>query len=141
MDSFGFFWILLDSFGFFWIHLDSFEIFWILLEFFEFFRNLLDSFGIFWSLLHTGVLDLSIISNDTILLKISIPTTFALQVTSRVSNDAKFFQKIKFYDSMCCFSVRIEKPSKMSKIQPKIRKKRYIFKDFPILTEKQRMKP
>ena len=45
---------------------------------------------------HTVVLDLSIISNDTILLMISISTTFALPVTSRVSNEAKFFQKIKF---------------------------------------------
>ena len=92
-------------------------------------------------MIHTGVLDLSIISNDTILLKISISTTFALQVTSRVSNDAKFFQEIKFYDSMRCFSVRIEKPLKMSKIQPKMRKKRYIFKDFSVLTGKQHTKP
>ena len=46
--------------------------------------------------IHTGVLDLGIISNDTILLMISISTTFALPVTSRVSNEAKFFQKIKF---------------------------------------------
>ena len=29
----------------------------------------------------------------------------------------------------------------MSKLQPKMCKKQYIFKDFSILTEKQRMKP
>ena len=42
---------------------------------------------------------------------------------------------------MRCFSVRIEKSSKKFKIQPKTCKKSHIFKDFSILTEKQRMKP
>ena len=46
--------------------------------------------------MHTGVLDLNIISNDSILLIISICTTFALPATNRVSNEAKFFQKVKF---------------------------------------------
>ena len=42
---------------------------------------------------------------------------------------------------MRCFSVRIEKSSKMSKIQPKPCKNCHVFEDFSILTEKQRMKP
>ena len=45
---------------------------------------------------HTGVLDLNIISKDTILLIISISTTFVPLVISRVSNEAKFFQEVKF---------------------------------------------
>ena len=88
-----------------------------------------------------GVLDLKIIANDTILLIISISTTFALSVTIRVSNEAKFFQEVKFLGFMRCFSVKIEKSSKMSKIQPKTCKKYHIFEDFLILTEKQSTKP
>ena len=91
--------------------------------------------------LHIGLLDFNIIASDTILLIISISTTFALSMTIRVSNEAKFFQEVKFLGFMRCFSVKIEKSSKMSKIQPKMHKKRYIFKYFSILTEKQRMKP
>ena len=47
-------------------------------------------------LIYTGVLDLNIISNDTILLMISISTTFSLPIKSRVSNEAKFFQEVNF---------------------------------------------
>ena len=46
--------------------------------------------------LHTGILDLKIISNNAILLIVLVSTTFALPGTSRVSNEAKFFQKVKF---------------------------------------------
>ena len=42
---------------------------------------------------------------------------------------------------MRCFSVGIEKFSKMSKIQSKMCTKSHIFEDFLIMTEKQRMKP
>ena len=42
---------------------------------------------------------------------------------------------------MRCFLVRIEKSSKVFKIQPKTCKKCHVFEDFSILTEKQRMKP
>ena len=45
---------------------------------------------------HIGVLDLKIIANNTILLIVLISTTFALPGTSRVSNEAKFYQKVKF---------------------------------------------
>ena len=42
---------------------------------------------------------------------------------------------------MLCVSVKIEKSSKMSKMQSKLCKKYHIFEDFSILTEKQSMKP
>ena len=42
---------------------------------------------------------------------------------------------------MRCFSANIEEFFKMSKIQTKMCKKCQIFKDFLIVTEKQRMKP
>ena len=91
--------------------------------------------------MHIGLLDFNIIASDTILLIISISTTFALSVTIRVSNEAKFFQEVKFLGFMHCFSVKIKKSSKMSKIQPKTCKKCHVFEDFSILTEKQGMKP
>ena len=47
-------------------------------------------------LFHIGLLDLKIIAIDTILLLISISTTLALPGTDRVSNEAKFFQEVKF---------------------------------------------
>ena len=46
--------------------------------------------------LHIGLLHFNIIASDTILLIISISTTFVLLVTSRVLNEAKFFQEVKF---------------------------------------------
>ena len=45
---------------------------------------------------HTGVFDLKIIADNTILLMISISTTFALPGTSRESNEAKFFKELEF---------------------------------------------
>ena len=45
---------------------------------------------------HSGILDLNIISNDPILQIISLSTTCALPGTSRMSNEAKFFQRVKF---------------------------------------------
>ena len=78
---------------------------------------------------HIGLLDFNIIASDTILLIISISTTFALSVTIRVSNEAKFFQEVKFLGFMHCLLVKIEKSSKMSKILPKTCKK-HLFKIF-----------
>ena len=90
--------------------------------------------------IHIGLLDFNIIASDTILLIISISTTFALSMTIRVSNEAKFFQEVKFLGFMRCFSVKIEKSSKMSKIQPKTCKKYHIFENFLILTQENTAK-
>ena len=72
---------------------------------------------------------------------ISNSTTVALPGTSRVSNEVKFSQEVKFKGYMRCLSLRIEESSKMSKIQQRTCKKHHVFEDFSILTEKQHIKP
>ena len=58
---------------------------------------------------HTGVFDLKIISNNAILLVISISTTFVPLGSCRVSNEANNFKEIELLGLSCCFSVMIEK--------------------------------
>ena len=46
--------------------------------------------------------------------------TFALLGSSGVSNEAKIFKELNFSSFRCCFSVRIEQSSKISKICQKM---------------------
>ena len=58
-----------------------------------------------------------------------------------MSKEAKFIKDFDFLGFSSCFSVRNEKSSKMSKIEPKCVIFGWFFEVYSILTEKQRLKP
>ena len=68
-------------------------------------------------------------------------TSLATWGSSLVSKGAKFVKKFDFLGFSHCFSARIEKSSKTSKIQPNCVILRWFFEVCSILTEKQRLKP
>ena len=61
--------------------------------------------------------------------------------SSWASKEVKFIKEFNFLGFSRCFSTRIEKPSKTSKIQPNCVILRWFFEVCSILTEKQRLKP
>ena len=61
--------------------------------------------------------------------------------SSWVSKEAKFIKEFDFLGFSRCFSARIEKSSKMSKIEPNCVILGWFFEVYSILTEKQRLKP
>ena len=58
-----------------------------------------------------------------------------------MSKEAKFIKEFDFLGLSRCFSVRIEKSSKMSKIEPNCVILGCFFEVYSILTEKQHLKP
>ena len=69
-----------------------------------------------------------------------ISTSLASWGSSWVSKEAKFIKEFDFLGFSRCFSARIEKSSKTSKIQPNCVILRWFFEVCSILTEKQRLK-
>ena len=67
-------------------------------------------------------------------------TSLATWGSSLESKEAKFIKEFDFLGFSRCFSARIEKSSKTSKIQPNCVILRWFFEVCSILTEKQRMK-
>ena len=70
-----------------------------------------------------------------------ISTSLATWGSNWVSKEAKFIKEFDFLGFSRCFSARIEKSSKTSKIQPNCVILRRFFEVCSILTEKQRLKP
>ena len=70
-----------------------------------------------------------------------ISTSLASWGSSWVSKEAKFIKEFDFLGFSRCFSARIEKSSKMSKIEPNCVILGWFFEVYSILTEKQRLKP
>ena len=68
-------------------------------------------------------------------------TSLATWGSSWGSKEAKFIKEFDFLGFSRCFSARIEKSSKTSKIQPNCVILRWFFEVCSILTEKQRLKP
>ena len=68
-------------------------------------------------------------------------TSLATWGSSWASKEAKFIKEFNFLGFSCCFSARIEKSSKMSKIEPNCVILGWFFEVYSILTEKQRLKP
>ena len=68
-------------------------------------------------------------------------TSIATWGSSWGSKEAKFIKEFDFLGFSRCFSARIEKSSKTSKIQPNRVILRWFFEVCSILTEKQRLKP
>ena len=68
-------------------------------------------------------------------------TSLASWGSSWVSKEAKFIKEFDFLGFSRCFSARIEKSSKMSKIEPNCVILGWFFEVYSILTEKQRLKP
>ena len=68
-------------------------------------------------------------------------TSLASWGSSWVSKEAKFIKEFDFLGFSRCFSARIEKSSKTSKIQPNCVILWWFFEVCSILTEKQRLKP
>ena len=68
-------------------------------------------------------------------------TSLASWESSWVSKEANFIKEFNFLGFSCCFSARIEKSSKTSKIQPNCVILRCFFEVCSILAEKQRLKP
>merc|ERR1712004_444151 len=68
-------------------------------------------------------------------------TSLASWGSSWVSKEAKFIKEFDFLGFSRCFSARIEKSSKMSKIEPNCVILGWFFEVDSILTEKQRLKP
>ena len=68
-------------------------------------------------------------------------TSLATWGSSWGSKEAKFIKEFDFLGFSRCFSARIEKSSKTSKIQPNCVNLRWFFEVCSILAEKQRLKP
>ena len=68
-------------------------------------------------------------------------TSLATWGSSWGSKEAKFIKEFDFLGFSRCFSSKIEKSSKTSKIQPNCVIFRWFFEFCSILTEKQRLKP
>ena len=68
-------------------------------------------------------------------------TSLATWGSNWTSKERKFIKEFDFLGFSRCFSVRIEKSSKTSKIQPNCVILRWFFEVCSILTEKQRLKP
>ena len=70
-----------------------------------------------------------------------ISTSLATWGSNWVSKKAKFFKEFDFLAFSRCFSARIEKSSKMSKIEPDCVIFGWFFEVYSFLTKKQRLKP
>ena len=68
-------------------------------------------------------------------------TSLASWGSSWVSKEEKFIKEFDFLGISRCFSARIEKSSKMSKIEPNCVILWWFFEVYSILTEKQLLKP
>ena len=68
-------------------------------------------------------------------------TSLATWGSSWVSKQAKFIKEFDFLGFSCCFSSKIGKSSKASKIQPNCVILKWFFEVCSILSEKQQLKP
>ena len=68
-------------------------------------------------------------------------TSLASWGSSWVSKEVKFIKEFDFLGFSRCFSIRIEKSSKMTKIEPNYVSLGWFFEVYSILTQKQRLKP